>query len=118
MTSAKDMSSHKVLIKTNLETNFFIKLAFTQLCVMTAEMISYPGDTVKRKMMMQSHKAVKDYTGVIDCFSKLYKAEGLPGFWRGAYSNILRGLGSAVCLILFDEMKKVGSDLTLKNKIK
>jgi solute carrier family 25 (mitochondrial adenine nucleotide translocator), member 4/5/6/31 len=83
---------------------------------MTAEMISYPGDTVKRKMMMQSHKVVKDYTGVLDCFAKLYKAEGLPGFWRGAYSNILRGLGSAVCLILFDEMKKLGHDAANNRK--
>jgi hypothetical protein len=32
---------------------------YAQAAVMISELISYPGDTVKRKMMMQSLKAVK-----------------------------------------------------------
>ena len=60
----------------HLEKNagFMIKFAYAQVAVMLSELISYPGDTVKRKMMMQSLKAVKEYSGVLDCFAKIYKA--------------------------------------------
>lgn len=80
---------------------------YAQVAVMVSELISYPGDTVKRKMMMQSLKAVKEYNGVIDCFSKIYKAEGLIGFWRGAYTNAIRSIGSSLCLVLYDEFTKI-----------
>lgn len=45
----------------HLEGNasFLVKFAYAQVAVMLSELISYPGDTVKRKMMMQSLKAVK-----------------------------------------------------------
>ena len=39
--------------------HFAIKFAYAQVAVMASELISYPGDTVKRKMMMQSLKAVR-----------------------------------------------------------
>lgn len=41
------------------DAGFGIKFAFAQVAVMISELISYPGDTVKRKLMMQSLKAVK-----------------------------------------------------------
>jgi solute carrier family 25 (adenine nucleotide translocator) protein 4/5/6/31 len=47
---------------------------------------------------------------VIDCFKKTYKNEGLEGFWKGAYSNILRSVGSSLCLILYDEFRKISTD--------
>jgi solute carrier family 25 (mitochondrial adenine nucleotide translocator), member 4/5/6/31 len=73
--------------------------------VIVAEQISYPGDTVKRKLFMQACKSEKEYNGIIDCFRKVYRAEGLQGLFRGAYSNILRGIGSSLCLIFYDEIK-------------
>lgn len=69
--------------------------------------MSYPGDTLKRKMMMQSLKAEKMYDSTWDCIKKTYKREGLHGFWKGAYSNILRGIGSSICLVLYDEIQKI-----------
>lgn len=53
-------------------------------------------------MMMQSLKAVKEFDGVWDCCKKIYKAEGLAGFWRGAYTNAIRSIGSSLCLVLYD----------------
>lgn len=75
---------------------------------MFSELVSYPGDTVKRKLMMQSLKAVKEYDGAIDCFRKTYRNEGLPGLWSGAYTNALRSVGSSLCLVLYDEFSKIG----------
>ena len=36
-----------------------MRMVWAQASVIIAEQLAYPGDTVKRKMMMQSLKAVK-----------------------------------------------------------
>ena len=49
------------------------KFFWAQISVVVSEFLAYPGDTVKRKMMMQSLKEVKEYNGAIDCFRKIYR---------------------------------------------
>jgi solute carrier family 25 (adenine nucleotide translocator) protein 4/5/6/31 len=61
---------------------------------------------VKRKLMMQSGKEQKEFTGVFDCFKKVYQTGGLVSFWRGYSSNIFRSIGSSLCLVLYDWIKK------------
>jgi solute carrier family 25 (adenine nucleotide translocator) protein 4/5/6/31 len=78
---------------------------WAQSSVILAEMISYPGDTIKRKLFMQSLKEHKSYSTIRKCASTIYKNEGITGFWRGSYSNILRGVGSSLCLLIYDELK-------------
>jgi solute carrier family 25 (adenine nucleotide translocator) protein 4/5/6/31 len=34
------------------------------------------------------------------------KNEGLKAFYKGALSNIFRGVGASVVLVLYDEMKE------------
>lgn len=80
-------------------------MGWAQASVIIAEQLAYPGDTVKRKLFMQACKHTREYSGAIDCFVKVYKADGLNGLWKGSYSNILRGVGSSLCLILYDEIK-------------
>ena len=99
-----DAGKDLVLEKDSSIQNRFI---FAQFTVMFSELVSYPGDTVKRKMMMQSLKAVKEYDGVFDCFRKIYKSEGLPGLWSGAYTNAIRSVGSSLCLVLYDEFSRM-----------
>jgi solute carrier family 25 (adenine nucleotide translocator) protein 4/5/6/31 len=62
-------------------------------------------------MMTQSLKTVKEYSGTLDCFGKIYRAEGLAGYWKGAYTNAIRSIGSSLCLVLYDELGKVSSRL-------
>lgn len=47
----------------------------------------------------QSGEAERQYTGTLDCFHKIYKNEGFTAFFRGAFSNILRGTGGALVLV-------------------
>lgn len=46
------------------------------------------------------------YTGTIDAWSKIYRNEGLNSFFKGAGSNVLRGAGGALVLVMYDEIKK------------
>lgn len=54
---------------------------------------------------MQSGEAERQYKGTIDCFVKIYRHEGINAFFRGAFSNVLRGTGGALVLVLYDKIK-------------
>jgi solute carrier family 25 (adenine nucleotide translocator) protein 4/5/6/31 len=71
----------------------------------TSGLISYPIDTIRRRMMMTSGEAVK-YKGSIDCAVKVIKNEGFMSLMRGAGANILRGVAGAGVLAGFDKFKE------------
>ncbi|XP_009407299.1 probable ADP,ATP carrier protein At5g56450 isoform X2 [Musa acuminata AAA Group] len=71
-----------------------------------AGLASYPLDTVRRRMMMQSGLEEQMYHGTLDCWRKIYRLEGLTSFYRGAVSNMFRSTGAAAILVLYDEIKK------------
>jgi len=70
----------------------------------TAGLMSYPIDTVRRRMMMTSGGGVK-YKGSIDCFVQVLKNEGFMSLMKGAGANILRGVAGAGVLAGFDKFK-------------
>ena len=76
-------------------------------CVTTVSgIISYPFDTVRRRMMMQSgRKGELLYKNTMHCWAKIYQTEGGKAFFKGAFSNVLRGTGGAFVLVLYDEIK-------------
>jgi len=72
----------------------------------TSGLISYPIDTIRRRMMMTSGQAVK-YKGSIDCTMQILKNEGPLSMMKGAGANILRGVAGAGVLAGFDAFKGV-----------
>jgi len=72
----------------------------------TAGLMSYPIDTIRRRMMMFSGQAVK-YKGSIDCAVQILKNEGFMSMMRGAGANILRGVAGAGVLAGFDKFKEL-----------
>jgi len=76
-------------------------------CVtVSAGLMSYPIDTIRRRMMMTSGQAVK-YNGSIDCTKQILANEGFMSLMKGAGANILRGVAGAGVLAGFDEVKRV-----------
>ncbi|XP_067263069.1 ADP/ATP translocase 2 [Chanodichthys erythropterus] len=73
-----------------------------------AGFISYPFDTVRRCIMMQSGLKGADimYSGTLDCWRKTARDEGVKAFFKGAWSNVLRSMGGSIVLVLYDELKK------------
>ncbi|GBG88409.1 hypothetical protein CBR_g47108 [Chara braunii] len=82
------------------------KWAIAQAVTAGAGMVPYPFDTVRRRMMMQSGSGEQMYSGAIDCMKKIMKNEGPKAFFKGALSNVLRGAGGALVLVLYDEIQK------------
>jgi solute carrier family 25 (adenine nucleotide translocator) protein 4/5/6/31 len=88
--------------KPNLALSFVLGYAVT----VTSGLISYPIDTIRRRMMMTSGQAVK-YKGSMDCAMQIIKNEGFMSMMKGAGANILRGVAGAGVLAGFDKFKEV-----------
>lgn len=72
----------------------------------TSGLISYPVDTIRRRMMMTSGQAVK-YKGAMDCALQVIRNEGSMSLFKGAGANILRGIAGAGVLSGFDKLVQV-----------
>jgi solute carrier family 25 (adenine nucleotide translocator) protein 4/5/6/31 len=82
------------------------KFACAQTSAIAAGYLSYPFDTIRRRLQMQSEKP-KDqwrYKGTADCFAKILKDEGTAALFKGAGANALRTVGAAMVLVLYSEI--------------
>lgn len=70
-------------------------------------MISYPLDTVRRRMMMQSGRKDILYKNTLHCIVTIAKTEGQKAFFKGALSNVFRGVGASIVLVLYDEIQQL-----------
>jgi len=87
--------------------NIIFKWMVAQTVTAASGIISYPFDTVRRRMMMQSGSSKRLYNGTIDCFRVIVRDEGMNAFFKGAWSNVIRGAGGAFVLVLYDEIQKL-----------
>jgi solute carrier family 25 (adenine nucleotide translocator) protein 4/5/6/31 len=83
-------------------SGLLLNFALGYCVTVSAGLMSYPIDTIRRRMMMTSGQAVK-YNGSIDCFVKIMKSEGFMSMMKGAGANILRGIAGAGVLSGFDK---------------
>jgi len=88
-------------------SNVIFKFVIAQAVVAASGIASYPFDTVRRRLMMQSGAKEKLYNGTIDCFIQVAKKEGIAAFFKGAGANVLRGAGGALVLVGYDKIKEM-----------
>jgi len=82
------------------------KFGCAQFSAISAGYASYPFDTVRRRLQMQSEKPQEEwvYKGTADCFGKIMKEEGTAALFKGAGANALRTVGAAMVLVLYSEI--------------
>jgi solute carrier family 25 (mitochondrial adenine nucleotide translocator), member 4/5/6/31 len=83
------------------DSGFLLSFALGYCVTVTSGLMSYPIDTIRRRMMMTSGEAVK-FNGSWDCFNYIMKNEGFKSLMNGAGANILRGIAGAGVLSGFD----------------
>jgi len=86
--------------------SLFMSFILGYTVTVSSGLLSYPIDTIRRRMMMTSGQAVK-YKGSIDCGMQIMKNEGFMSLMKGAGANILRGVAGAGVLSGFDKFKEV-----------
>ena len=95
-----------ILFKDFKNANLFAVWAFAQYVTVGSGIVSYPLDTVRRRMMMQSGRKDMMYTDTMDCFRKIYANEGgVKPFFKGAGSNVIRGTGGALVLVFYNKIQ-------------
>jgi solute carrier family 25 (adenine nucleotide translocator) protein 4/5/6/31 len=65
--------------------------------------LSYPFDTVARRMMMTSGEAVQ-YKGVLDCMVQIVRNEGVRALYKGVDLIIIKSIAGAILLAGFDKL--------------
>ncbi|KAJ3379109.1 hypothetical protein HDU92_006909 [Lobulomyces angularis] len=76
-----------------------------QLSVILSGFVTYPFDTIRRRLQMEAVKPLDEklYKGALHCFSRIVKEEGAAALFKGAGANILRGTGAALVLVFYGE---------------
>jgi solute carrier family 25 (adenine nucleotide translocator) protein 4/5/6/31 len=82
------------------------KFVCAQTSAIAAGYASYPFDTVRRRLQMQSEKPKEEwvYSGTMDCFRKIVANEGTAALFKGAGANALRTVGAALVLVFYSEI--------------
>ena len=88
------------------DVGFLFSFLLGYTITVTAGVIAYPIDTIRRRMMMTSGASVK-YKNSLDCGIQAVKKGGFMSLMRGAGANVLRGVAGAGVLAGFDSFKAV-----------
>jgi len=81
-----------------------------QSAIILGAAISYPFDTVRRRLQMQAElpKEKHIYQGTVDCLKKIAAEEGVAaGVYKGFIANAFRSVGAALVLVLYDRAKRL-----------
>lgn len=100
-----------------LDIYIILLLFIFQTVTALSGLLSYPLDTVRRRMMMQSGLSKEEvmYKNTLDCWKKILVNEGPSAFFKGAFSNILRGTGAALVLTMYAPIKNKISNIIFKD---
>lgn len=83
------------------------KWAGAQISVIMSGFVTYPFDTVRRRLQMESELPIdkRMYRGALHCAKKIVADEGMAAMFKGAGANILRGTGAALVLVFYGEIQ-------------
>jgi len=83
---------------------FVMNFALGWVVTIFSGLLSYPLDTVRRRMMMTSGTG-KNYNSSFHCFKVVCAEEGFMSLMKGAGANVLRGVAGAGVLAGVDAIK-------------
>ena len=72
-------------------------LAIGACSKIVATTVTYPYQVVKARLQQRHPGGAQPYKGTIDCFAKMFKQEGIRGYYKGLAPNLLRVAPSAAC---------------------
>ena len=89
------------------ELSWWDRILVAQFISLTAGTISYPFDSVRRRMMMQAGMKTRKYRNSLHCIRDIIQNEGWKSFYRGLGPNIVRSVSGALLLVGYDSIRSV-----------
>eukprot|EP01117_Protostelium_nocturnum_P015920 TRINITY_DN6204_c2_g1_i1.p1 TRINITY_DN6204_c2_g1~~TRINITY_DN6204_c2_g1_i1.p1 ORF type:complete len:307 (+),score=72.37 TRINITY_DN6204_c2_g1_i1:8-928(+) len=89
------------LIPRDGKINPALLLTLGYTVTLSAGLLSYPFDTISKRLMQTSMANYK-YSSSFDALKTVARTEGVVALWRGASITIIRSLGGAAALALYD----------------
>ena len=86
-------------------TPFWVSFGFGMAVTIGAGWISYPLDTIRRRLILQPG-APNPYYNTFDAFRRIVNNYGAKSLFAGAPANTLRGLAGALSLIVYDSLTR------------
>merc|ERR1711916_45290 len=85
----------------------FAKMSVGAAAGVFAQSITYPMDTVRRRMQMNGGAGQAAlYTSNIDCVKKMMAKEGISSFYKGLFANAIKTApGAAIQFVAYDYLK-------------
>ena len=96
----------QIIVPKKFTQYFVVDFLLGWAITISAGLLSYPIDTVRRRMMMTSGEKVK-YKNSLDCAISIVRQEGVSSLYKGAYANILRGIAGAGVLAGYKKLKQL-----------
>lgn len=98
--------------------SFWKKWAVSQTNTTIAQYLTYPIDTVRRRLMLKGEKGAAKpgapapvvYRNAFHCAQVILKEEGVGGLFKGAWANTIRATGGALCIVFYDELQEFLAD--------
>ena len=85
---------------------FVAKYLLSQLVNVASNGLTYPMDTVRRAIMVQEDGYKENLSKkAFSLVRKIWQEEGIPGFYRGFFTNCCRGLASGLILVINDKLR-------------
>lgn len=94
-------------LSTTPQLTWFQRISMAQSISLVAGTLSYPMDSIRRRMMMQAGvpRQERQYRNGWHCAVSMYRTEGIRGFFLGLGPNIVRSIGGALLLVAYDTLR-------------
>ena len=87
--------------------HLFLMYLLATFTTATGYFVFYPLDTIRRRMMMQSGRRDKIYSGSFDWAYKILRKEGFKGYYKGISAQLTKSLGTSVFLVANEIVQKL-----------
>jgi len=96
----------KAIICPPEKTSAYRKWLTGALAGTISQTLTYPLDFLRRKSQLASAKGFKQYNGAIDAARHVFKAEGIVGFYRGMWPNLIKAMPATAAQFWVYELVK------------
>ena len=96
------------------KTSFYLygfALSFSARCII------YPSQLIKTRLQGQTIGGKSQYNGMFDAISKIYRAEGIRGYYKGLHLNLMQIPMAQLYLTVFEHSKQQMSKLNPEGSI-